>query len=40
MKFETLEALCTYLGCQPGDILEYHPDETTERHPIEFKRAS
>jgi putative transcriptional regulator len=40
MKFETLEALCTYLGCQPGDILEYHPDETTECHPIEFKRAS
>ncbi|WP_313001995.1 helix-turn-helix transcriptional regulator [Brevundimonas sp.] len=39
MKFETLQALCAYLDCQPGDILEYLPDETTERQPIEFKRA-
>lgn len=40
MKFETLQALCTYLDCQPGDILEYLPDEKTEHQPIEFKRAS
>ncbi|MGO4408967.1 MULTISPECIES: helix-turn-helix domain-containing protein [unclassified Brevundimonas] len=39
MKFDTLEAICIYLDCQPGDILEYLPDETTEHPPIEFKRA-
>ena len=26
MKFETLEAICAYLRCQPGDILEYAGD--------------
>jgi putative transcriptional regulator len=25
VKFETLEAICDFLGCQPGDILEYQP---------------
>lgn len=23
----TIESLCKYLNCQPGDILEYVPDE-------------
>lgn len=23
IRFETLEAICTALDCQPGDILEY-----------------
>lgn len=23
----TIEALCKYLNCQPGDIIEYIPDE-------------
>ena len=27
VRFSTLEALCRALGCQPGDILEYVPDE-------------
>ncbi|MEM9964891.1 MAG: helix-turn-helix transcriptional regulator [Asticcacaulis sp.] len=26
IRFDTLEAICTYLNCQPGDILEYVPD--------------
>ena len=26
IRFSTLEAICTALGCQPGDILEYQPD--------------
>ena len=25
--FSTLEAICKELDCQPGDILEYRPDE-------------
>ena len=27
MKFETLEAICDFLDCQPGDILEYQPEQ-------------
>jgi len=27
IRFSTLEAICKELNCQPGDILEYHPDE-------------
>jgi putative transcriptional regulator len=26
IRFSTLEAICKYLDCQPGDILEYRPD--------------
>lgn len=25
MRFATLNAICEYLECQPGDILEYKP---------------
>ncbi len=28
IRFSTLEAVCAALDCQPGDILEYVPDET------------
>jgi len=32
VRFSTLEAICDYLDCQPGDILEYEPNERrTER---------
>ena len=27
LRFSTLEALCTALECQPGDLLEHVPDE-------------
>jgi len=27
VRFETLSAICAALDCQPGDILEYRPDE-------------
>ena len=26
VRFETLEAICDALDCQPGDILSYEPD--------------
>ena len=26
IRFDTLEAICKALDCQPGDILEYRPD--------------
>ena len=28
VRFSTLEALCRELDCQPGDILEYQPEDT------------
>lgn len=28
VRFSTLAAICKALDCQPGDILEYVPDET------------
>jgi len=27
IRFSTLEAICSFLDCQPGDILEFQPDE-------------
>lgn len=27
VRFSTLEAICEALNCQPGDILEFVPDE-------------
>ena len=27
VRFSTLDAICEALQCQPGDILEYVPDE-------------
>jgi putative transcriptional regulator len=27
VRLSTLDALCRHLKCQPGDILEYVPDE-------------
>ena len=26
IRFATLEAICDYLDCKPGDILDYEPD--------------
>ena len=26
IRFSTLEAICEVLQCQPGDLLEFHPD--------------
>ena len=30
VRFTTLDALCRELDCQPGDLLEYRPDESPE----------
>lgn len=29
IRFSTLSAICELLDCQPGDILEYRPDNET-----------
>jgi len=30
IRFSTLEAICEILDCQPGDILEFIPDEVNK----------
>ena len=30
IRFSTLEAICKELDCQPGDLLEYIPDEAEQ----------
>jgi putative transcriptional regulator len=30
VRFSTLEAICQYLECQPGDILEFRPNGQPE----------
>ena len=30
IRFSTLEAICRELDCQPGDLLEYIPDDEQE----------
>ncbi len=31
IRFSTLEAICRELDCQPGDIIEYRPEETQKQ---------
>ena len=31
IRFSTLDAICTALSCQPGDILEFIPDAESGR---------
>ena len=31
IRFSTLEAICRGLDCQPGDIIEYRPEETQKQ---------
>lgn len=31
VRFETLEKICEYLQCQPGDLLVYVPDTDNDK---------
>lgn len=33
VRFSTLEAICRFLDCQPGDILEYVPSDPDADDP-------
>ena len=37
VRFSTLEAICAALDCQPGDILEYVPDDEVPCGPDKAK---
>ena len=30
VRFETLAAICAALECQPGDLLEFRPEDTND----------
>jgi putative transcriptional regulator len=34
VRFTTLAALCEALGCQPGDLLRWEPDEPRRRSGV------
>ena len=38
IRFSTLEAICSALGCQPGDILEFVLESISGSE--EFRKAS
>ena len=33
VRFSTLEAICSALACQPGDVLEFEPDSDAAEQP-------
>lgn len=39
VKFETLEAICDFLDCQPGDLLEYQPEQPPDIVGGSIRRA-
>ena len=40
LRFSTLEAICRVLNCQPGDLLEFVPDETSKSEGVEALRKA
>lgn len=41
LRFSTLEAICRFLECQPGDLLEFAPDEHIQADGAQaLRRAS
>jgi putative transcriptional regulator len=36
IRFTTLDAICRVLECQPGDLLEYEQDTSTD-HPVHLR---
>ena len=40
LRFSTLDAICRFLECQPGDLLEFIPDEQAEAGDVETLRKA
>jgi putative transcriptional regulator len=41
IRFSTLEAICEALSCQPGDILQFEPEQAESEQPaVENKRKA
>ena len=39
IRFSTLEAICEALACQPGDLLEFHPNSDAREAPAPLRAA-
>lgn len=37
VRFSTLDAICRALDCQPGDVLEYMPDDEADNLFLDLK---
>jgi len=37
VRFSTLEAICQYLECQPGDILEFRPNGESDSETADLQ---
>ena len=35
VRFETLEKICEFLNCQPGDLLAYAPSPNENSEPVD-----
>ena len=40
IRFSTLDAICEALSCQPGDILQFEPDEAEQEQPAATRRRN
>jgi putative transcriptional regulator len=40
IRFSTLDAICTALSCQPGDVLRFEPDEAEREQPAPAPKRS
>jgi putative transcriptional regulator len=40
IRFSTLEAICEALSCQPGDILQFEPEQAQRERPASKRKAS
>jgi putative transcriptional regulator len=40
VRFDTLEKICEYLRCQPGDILRYEPDPLWRDQDVPLARRA
>ena len=39
IRFSTLDAICEVLECQPGDILQFEPEQATRVRPAKRKAS-
>ena len=40
IRFSTLDAICAALSCQPGDILQFQPNQAERERPAAAKRRA
>jgi putative transcriptional regulator len=40
IRFSTLDAICEALSCQPGDILQFEPEQAKRQRPAAASKRS